>query len=283
MSCERVARDKLKSQFYLTFWRSNFMSCERVAPDDLEIAILFQFLAIEPHFVRKGCVSCRLVGTAPRLQERNRKEGEGKRARGEDAKMWGCEEWEGKRARGEDVKMWGCEERADVKMRRCENERMRRCEDEQLWRCEDVKMRGCEDVRMWRWEDVRWEDVKMRRCEDVRMWRWAAVKMWGCEDERMWRCEDVKMRGCEDERVWRCEDEKMWRCEDVKMGRCEEEKMFYRPPLLEEPCAQTLSGKKKKEEGFKWRMKTITCSICNSSMRQSCYWRHLKTEKHKEI
>jgi len=55
------------------------------------------------------------------------------------------------------------------------------------------------------------------------------------------------------------------------MGRCEEEKMFYRPPLLEEPCGQTLSGKKKKEEGYKWRMKTITCSICNSSMRQSCY------------
>ena len=29
------------------------------------------------------------------------------------------------------------------------------------------------------------------------------------------------------------------------MRRCEDEKMFYRPPLLEEPCAQTLSGKRK--------------------------------------
>ena len=28
----------------------------------------------------------------------------------------------------------------------------------------------------------------------------------------------------------------------MRMRRCEEEKMFYRPPLLEEPCAQTLSG-----------------------------------------
>ena len=28
----------------------------------------------------------------------------------------------------------------------------------------------------------------------------------------------------------------------MKMRRCEDEKMFYRPPLLEEPCAQTLSG-----------------------------------------
>ena len=26
------------------------------------------------------------------------------------------------------------------------------------------------------------------------------------------------------------------------MRRCEDEKMFYRPPLLEEPCAQTLAG-----------------------------------------
>ena len=35
----------------------------------------------------------------------------------------------------------------------------------------------------------------------------------------------------------------MWRWEDVKMRRCEDDKMFYRPSLLEEPCAQTLSGK----------------------------------------
>ena len=40
----------------------------------------------------------------------------------------------------------------------------------------------------------------------------------------------------------RCEDVKMGRWEDVSMRRCEEEKMFCRPPLLEEPCAQTLSG-----------------------------------------
>ena len=38
------------------------------------------------------------------------------------------------------------------------------------------------------------------------------------------------------------EDVKMRRCE----RRCEDEKMFYRPPLLEEPCAQTLSGKNPK-------------------------------------
>ena len=32
--------------------------------------------------------------------------------------------------------------------------------------------------------------------------------------------------------------------EDVKMRRCEDKKMIDRPPLLEEPFAQTLSGKK---------------------------------------
>ena len=30
----------------------------------------------------------------------------------------------------------------------------------------------------------------------------------------------------------------------MKMRRCEDEKVRYRPPLLEEPCAQTLSGKR---------------------------------------
>ena len=36
----------------------------------------------------------------------------------------------------------------------------------------------------------------------------------------------------------------------MKMRRCEDEKMFYRPPLLEEPCAQTLSGKKGPSAAF---------------------------------
>ena len=47
--------DPYKSQFHLSFWRSNLVSCERVAPDDLQVAISPQFLAIELHFVRKGC------------------------------------------------------------------------------------------------------------------------------------------------------------------------------------------------------------------------------------
>ena len=105
VSCERVATDTLKSQFYLSFWRSNLVSCERVARDDLGIAILPQFLAIEPRFVRKGCVSCRLVGTAPApafRREIEKKEQEGKRRRCEDVRARGQE---GKKARGEDVKM----------------------------------------------------------------------------------------------------------------------------------------------------------------------------------
>ena len=62
----------------------------------------------------------------------------------------------------------------------------------------------------------------------------------------MWRYEEEKMfymRGCEDVKMRRCEDVRKWRWEDVRMRRCEEEKMVYTPPLLEEPCAQTLSGK----------------------------------------
>jgi hypothetical protein len=65
--------------------RTSF-GAKRLRPDALQIAILPQLLAIEHGFVRKGCVSCRLVGTAPRRQERNRKEAESKRAR-ENLKM----------------------------------------------------------------------------------------------------------------------------------------------------------------------------------------------------
>ena len=67
------------------------MSCERVAAEVI-VAISPQFLAIKSRFVRKGCVSCRLVGAAPRLKREIEKK---ERARGQ----------EGKRARGEDVKM----------------------------------------------------------------------------------------------------------------------------------------------------------------------------------
>ena len=239
------------SQFYFSFWRSNLISCERVARDDLdiailpqflaiephfvrkgcaghfEIAILLQFFAIEPHFVRKGCVSCRLVGTAPAPAFRREIEKKEK-ARGQEDKRRRCEDVRARRqeARRQEEKMWRCE---DVRMRRCEDEQMWRwadvemwrCEDEkmwkQMWRCEAVKMSRCEDEKMWRCEDV-----KMWRCEDEKMWRWADVKMWRCEDEQMWRWEDVKA----DVKMWSCEDEQMWRWEDVKMRRCEDEKMW---------------------------------------------------------
>ena len=127
-----------KSQFYLSFWRSNLISCERVARDDLQIAILPQFLAIEPHFVRKGCtahfeiaifpqflaiephfvrkgcVSCRLVGTAPAPAFRREIE-KTERARGQEDKRRRCEDV---RARGQEA----------------------RRQEEKMWRCEDVKM-----------------------------------------------------------------------------------------------------------------------------------------------
>ena len=133
----------------------------------------------------------------------------------------------GKRTRGEDVKMWGCE------ISRCEDEKMWRGQEEKMWRCEDVKsadvkmrrceeerMRRCEDVRMWNQQMWRWEDVKRTGGEDVKMWgceisRCNNEKMWRGEDEKMWRCEDVKsadvkMRRCEEDRGRRCEDVRMW-------------------------------------------------------------------------
>ena len=66
------------------------------------IAILLQFLAIEPRqprFVRKGCVSRRLVGTAPRLKREIEKN---ERARGQESQR--AREQEGKRARGQEIK-----------------------------------------------------------------------------------------------------------------------------------------------------------------------------------
>ena len=72
------------------------------------------------------------------------------------------------------------------------------------------------------------------------------MKMRGCEDEKMWRCEDEKILRWEDVKMWGCEDERMW---ELKMW-CEDVKMFDRPPLLEEPFAQTLSGKMPKEKPF---------------------------------
>ena len=74
------------------------MSCERVAAEVI-VAISPQFLAIKSRFVRKGCVSCRLVGAAPRLKREIEKK---ERARGQESKR--AREQEGKRE-CEDVKM----------------------------------------------------------------------------------------------------------------------------------------------------------------------------------
>ena len=54
----------------------------------------------------------------------------------------------------------------------------------------------------------------------------------------------------------------MWRWEDVKTRRFEDEKMIYRPPLLKEPFAQTLSGNI-------WRYDSSEEEILNT------YWENL--------
>ena len=53
-TCDRVARDKLKSQFHLSFYRSNLTSSERVAPDDLKSQFYLSFW-------RSNLISCQRV------------------------------------------------------------------------------------------------------------------------------------------------------------------------------------------------------------------------------
>ena len=122
--------------------------------------------------------------------------------------------------------------REDVKMSRCE----RRCEDEQMWEKMLEKMWEKIWRKMSRWEKM-WEKMWEKIWRKMSRWEKMWEKMW----EKIWRWADVR----EDVKMSRCEDEQMWRWVDVKMRRCEDEKVRYRPPLLEEPCAQTLSGMKR--------------------------------------
>ena len=52
----RVHPAHLKSQFYLSFWHSNLVLCVKGSSGTLEIAILPQFLTLEPRFVREGFI-----------------------------------------------------------------------------------------------------------------------------------------------------------------------------------------------------------------------------------
>jgi len=50
------------------------------------------------------------------------------------------------------------------------------------------------------------------------------------------------------------------------MRRCEDEKMRYRPPLLEEPCAQTLSGKR-------YSRKNLQKNVDVDINKELCSWK----------
>ena len=68
ISCERVTTGTRQSQFYRSFWRSNLISCEKVARNDLNSHFYIpQFLAIEPHFVRKGCAGHLEIAILPQF------------------------------------------------------------------------------------------------------------------------------------------------------------------------------------------------------------------------
>ena len=255
---ERWAREDLGFDGGVKIWRDGdvrmrkkILKMWRGSSGTLEIAILPQFLTLEPRFVREGFIrhtcnrnftsvfdtrtSFRARGlTFPlgtleiailpqflTLEPRFVREGWRFVIRRRH-----CPRPKERKKKKERVKR-----ERETERREREREREKERENVRMWGCEDVKMWRCEDVKMWR---CGCEDVKMCRCEDMRMWRCEDVKMWGCEDVKMWWCEDVKM--------WRCEDVKLWRCEDVMMWRCESMQI----QLLEEPFAQTLSGKKKR-------------------------------------
>ena len=57
ISCERVApgQQARNRNFTAVFGDRTSFRAKGLPPDNLQIAILFQLLAIEPHFVRKGC------------------------------------------------------------------------------------------------------------------------------------------------------------------------------------------------------------------------------------
>ena len=273
-----------------------------------EIAILPQFLAIKPHFVRKGC--------AGRLGNRNFTSFFGNqtsfRAKGLRRTTWksqfyfdqflAIEPHFVRRGCAGQLEIAilpqflaieprfvrkGCVScclvgtaRAPVFRREIEKKERARGQEEKMWRCEDVKMWRCEDEKMWRWADV-----KMWRCEDEQMWRWEDVKMWRCEDEKMWRWEDVKMRRCEDVRMWICEDdEKMWRWEDVKMRRFEDEKMWRWADVKMRRCEDVKMRRCEDEQ--MWRCEDVKMSRCedekmwrweNVKMRR--WWEKCEDEK----
>ena len=191
VSCERVAPDPSKSQ-----WRSNLVSCERVAPDPsksqwrsnlvscekgcrrtLKIAILPQFLTIEPRFVRSGCaehwksqffrsfwrsnlVSCERVAPDPSKSQW--------RSNLVSCERVAAEHWHRNftavfddrtsfRAKGLHfvAPRWHCPppyERngKEGERRGQEGKRARRQEreDVKMRRCEDVKMRRCNDEKL---------------------------------------------------------------------------------------------------------------------------------------
>ena len=111
-----------KSQFYFSFWRSNLISCGgfagRLANRNFtsvfgdrtsfrakglrgttcKSQFYFSFWRSKPRFVRKGCVSCRLVGTALapafRREIEKKERARGKSARGQEGKRRRCSDVE---------------------------------------------------------------------------------------------------------------------------------------------------------------------------------------------
>ena len=161
----------------------------------VEIAILSQFLAIEPHFVRKGCagqVEIAILSQFLAIEPHFVRKGCAGRLEIAILSQFLAIEPYFVRKRGTTWnRNFTCERVAFRAVSLTLQKRNRKEGEGKRRRCEDVRARG---------QEVRGEDVKKWGCEDVKMWGWEDVKMSRCEDE-MWGWEDVKMRRCEDVRM----------------------------------------------------------------------------------
>ena len=208
ISCERVRRTFCKSQSYLSFWRSNLISCERVlGPDLLQIAILPQFLAIEPHFailpqfsaiephfVRKGFATGPFANRNLTSVFGDRTSFRAKGFAGPFASYLCFRRSNSFRAKG--LRSNKCKSKSQFYL--------------SFWRsnlvtCERVAFRAVSLALPRTFKIFKREKEKKERARGQESKRAREnVKMWGCEDVRMWGWEDVRMLGWEDVKMWKC-------------------------------------------------------------------------------
>ena len=85
------------------------------------------------------------------------------------------------------------------------------------------------------------------------------------QEEKMWRCDGKRARGKkargEDVKMWGCEDVKMWGWEDVKMSRCEDAKMWRWADVKMRRCEDVKMRRCEDEKMWRWEDEIQTPTI----------------------